>query len=545
MDYIKINEYPLERLVFGDNDYYDVDYFDGVGYQSAKIKGSVIKAGIISALETIYTSDGTLNSDRTIQGDLKTLFINNLKKYSVNVNPNAGTTALDFTIVPNGDLLRIRDTTANIDRLRINQNGEVLINEAYSFPLLDGLAGQVLATDGAGNLSFINMPSDVNIYNSDGALNSARTIDGNSFGIEVQNSDYFLYSVVGYSPAQNELVAFFINPTQLVAGGRLFTIVDALAPKNRLSVLKTGEVEINEAYKLPLIDGTNGQVLKTNGAGVVSWANDTDLINNIYNTDGTLTANRILTGDNFTLLFQSLGKFSVHSHINNAENIEFRVRTNTGFYSFIIRDHNTNASLLGVKEGKTEINGAYTLPTVTGTSGQVLTTDGAGVTSWQNIPEVWKAPDVQLFDALGSGGLTSTVNAGAGYNRYFNGTGTAGRLSFNIGLRNNGVDYDGASIQIKFAYQLFNTNGGGNVSFSVIYKFVTANGTTNAETGATVVTTLVNVTGRAVNTLYEDIIATISGASGSDFLMLSIVRNTGGGTNSDLVDGIGIELIKI
>lgn len=430
MDYIKINEYPLERLVFGDNDYYDVDYYDGVGYQSAKILGSVIKAGILSAVETIYNSDGTLTSDRTIQGDLFSLFINNLRKFSVNVNPAPfGMPAIEFTVVPNGDLLRIKDSTANINRLRIFSNGQVEINEEYKLPLLDGTAGQVLATDGAGNVSFITLP-----------------------------------------PAPSDT--------------------------------------------------------------------------NIYNSNGILTADRTLDGANFELLLQNLGKFSVHSHLNNAENIEFRVRTNTGFYSFVIRDHNTNASLLAVKDGKTEINGVYTLPTITGTSGQVLTSNGAGLTSWQNIPQVWRAPDIQLLDALASGGLTSAVNTGAGYNRYFNGTGTAGRLSFNIGLRNNGVDYDGASIQIRFSYQLFNTNGGGNVSFSVIYKFVTANGTTNAETGATTVTTLVNVTGRAVNTLYEDLLATISGASGSDVLMLSIVRNTGTG-NTDLIDGIGIELLRI
>ena len=35
----KINQYPLERLTFGDDDFYDIDYFDGTTYQTAKIKG--------------------------------------------------------------------------------------------------------------------------------------------------------------------------------------------------------------------------------------------------------------------------------------------------------------------------------------------------------------------------------------------------------------------------------------------------------------------------------------------------------------------------
>jgi hypothetical protein len=40
---IKIHQYPLERTSIGDEDYYDIDYYTGSGYQSAKIKGSTLK----------------------------------------------------------------------------------------------------------------------------------------------------------------------------------------------------------------------------------------------------------------------------------------------------------------------------------------------------------------------------------------------------------------------------------------------------------------------------------------------------------------------
>jgi hypothetical protein len=66
---IKINQYPLERLTFGDDDYYDIDYWDGAGYQTAKIKGSVIKAGIEAGVLTIYANDGTLSGNRTVNLD--------------------------------------------------------------------------------------------------------------------------------------------------------------------------------------------------------------------------------------------------------------------------------------------------------------------------------------------------------------------------------------------------------------------------------------------------------------------------------------------
>jgi hypothetical protein len=52
----KIHEYPLERFVFGDDDYYDIDYWDGVTYQTAKILGSTIKAAMLSGIAISLTA---------------------------------------------------------------------------------------------------------------------------------------------------------------------------------------------------------------------------------------------------------------------------------------------------------------------------------------------------------------------------------------------------------------------------------------------------------------------------------------------------------
>jgi hypothetical protein len=81
---LKINEYSLERLVFGDDDYYDIDYFDGTTYQSAKILGSVIKAGISAGItpSNIYNSNGQLDANRSVDGALNELDINHLTKFN-------------------------------------------------------------------------------------------------------------------------------------------------------------------------------------------------------------------------------------------------------------------------------------------------------------------------------------------------------------------------------------------------------------------------------------------------------------------------------
>ena len=54
---IKINQYPLERLTFGDDDYYDIDYWNGSAFETAKIKGSVIKAAIQAGISSANIMD--------------------------------------------------------------------------------------------------------------------------------------------------------------------------------------------------------------------------------------------------------------------------------------------------------------------------------------------------------------------------------------------------------------------------------------------------------------------------------------------------------
>ena len=51
---MKINEYPLEQLTFQDESYYDIDFWTGSGYESKKILGSTIKAGIVNQLVNNY-----------------------------------------------------------------------------------------------------------------------------------------------------------------------------------------------------------------------------------------------------------------------------------------------------------------------------------------------------------------------------------------------------------------------------------------------------------------------------------------------------------
>lgn len=163
---IKINEYPLERVTFGDDDFYDVDYFDGATYQSAKIKGSVIKAGIQAGIVSVnvYNTDGVVTGDRTIDADGNGIVESNLKGRAFIVTPpvspplvqDAFKILVDPTNLETADgaLFVVVDSTSSIRKFAVLEGDRVQINEEYNLPLTDGSDGQALITNGSGQTSF-------------------------------------------------------------------------------------------------------------------------------------------------------------------------------------------------------------------------------------------------------------------------------------------------------------------------------------------------------------------------------------------------------
>lgn len=303
---LKIHEYPLERFSFGDDDFYDIDYWDGVTYQTAKIKGSVIKAGITASVivNNLYNSDGTLTTDRVVTMD----------GYNVKFDGGAS-----------DGVVKIKGTNSGV-------------------------------------VSFLRGTDFV-------AWNIAKDVDGNE-NLMIARHD----GTGGYLD----------TPFQI-------SIVD-------------GSITFNGAYTFPTTDGTSGQYLATDGLGNITWQTLASAIN-IYNSDGTLTGNRIVTGANFELFFQSIGGFIVHSHVNNMDNVVFEVRSDPTWHGFIVKDHNTGVHMLACRNGLVEISDAYFLPGVDGTPGQYLETDGAGNVSWQTLPSA-----VNIYNADGSLTATRTLN---------------------------------------------------------------------------------------------------------------------------------------
>lgn len=100
-------------------------------------------------------------------------------------------------------------------------------NPTFTLPSADGTSGQVLSTDGSGALSFTSQPS----------LASPLAVTGNS-----------------------------------TAGAEIRLPEDTDNGSNYVALKAADNIASNVTFTLPSADGTNGQVLQTNGSGTLSFA---------------------------------------------------------------------------------------------------------------------------------------------------------------------------------------------------------------------------------------------------------------------------------
>lgn len=204
----------------------------------------------------------------------------------------------------------------------IGENGAITVNpdgDGFTLPTTDGTAGQVLATDGEGNVSF----------------------------------------------------------TDLSIGDLVITGSTISAPSNAdltLSPGGTGKVVI-DGLSFPTADGTSGQVLQTNGSGTLSFTTiSTNSVSqgdsNVTVTDsGTGSVTVTADGNTELVINDTDATFSGSVVIKSQQSIKLNDTDNSHYIAF--RAPSTVTS-----------NTTHTLPNGYGSDGQVLSTDGAGTLSW-------------------------------------------------------------------------------------------------------------------------------------------------------------------
>jgi hypothetical protein len=348
-----------------------------------------------------------------------------------------------------------------------------------------------------------------------------------------------------------------------VGGDVVFEVIDNVANVNANNLSVTGTSQLGSNANVKITGGSSGQVLKTDGAGNLSWATDTaspagSNTQIQYNGSGSFAASanltyndssKTLTVDNVTANGAGITYITganVAGQVANAliagtvytaaqPNIT-SVGTLTGLTStgVINLTGASNVSLGPV--GNVRITG--------GSAGQVLKTDGLGNLSWSaDTTDYSNANVTSLLASFGSNTITTTGNITAG-NIIGNGQSLTGLNGSNVtGQVSNalvaGTVYTAAQPNITSVGTLSNLNVSGNITSGnanlgnlASANFVSGTLTTASQPNITSVGTLSSLTSTGT--------VNLTNASNVSLGPIGNVRITGGSAGYVLkTDGAG------
>ena len=272
--------------------------------------------------------------------------------------------------------------------LTIYKSGLMNINDEYNMPLTDGTANQIMQTDGSGQISFIDPATigDGNTQNTldqaydEGGAGAGRTITADTGAVSIEGADGFQVvgtqgsgATIGLSGAGTRL---FFNPNK--AAFRAGSVNGTQWDDANVGIYSVAMGRDTRAAGHSVALGR--EAIASGAQSVAMGRAATASANNSVAIGSNITApsyNEIVVG-----------------RYNTTYSQNSTTSWDTSDRLFVVGNGATSGSrsnaLTIYKDGKLNINDAYDMPLADGTANQVLTTDGAGVTSWEdtNFTEV-------------------------------------------------------------------------------------------------------------------------------------------------------------
>jgi hypothetical protein len=319
-----------------------------------------------------------------------------------------------------GDIAITPDTTGSI------------VLDGLNWPQADGANGQVLVTDGAGQLSFTNQAAglaDV-VDDTTPQLGGALDVNGNAIvsaaagniaitpdttgsivldGLNWPQADGSANQVLVTNGAgqlsftDQTGLTDVVDDTTPQLGGALDVngnaIVSAAAGNIAITPDTTGSIVL-DGLNWPQADGANGQVLQTNGAGQLSFTDQTGLTDVVDDTTPQLGGDldvqaRIITTStaNGSIGLEPDGTGSVVARGTGVGLTPGTVTLNC--------EQNSHGVALQSPPHSAAASYTLKLPTSVGTAGQLLTTDGANPAqlSWSTASGGGSRPGVYTQSA--------------------------------------------------------------------------------------------------------------------------------------------------
>ena len=275
--------------------------------------------------------------------------------------------------------------TSNVNASSMGINNNSYDNAAITFDSNNSAGGNNSVATGFGNTT--------GGYHgfSGGVENGANTINETSIGHFSRNKGKTVDTGSGASFDQ-----LTDSASNFYSTDGLFAIGNGTNNSNRhdaISIMKDGYLEVNEEYKLSLVDGTNNQVLITDGNGNLSWR-DKILDQNISHLP------LFADDQNFTLSntsFSNLGNIKCGfnpTDYNVSGNVQVRIiikyQSVVGSYTLRVRDD----------FGNNIITGAANFNTVTTNTGGVIYSNWINYSSINTISMVLNGRVTNPGDSL-------------------------------------------------------------------------------------------------------------------------------------------------
>jgi hypothetical protein len=240
-------------------------------------------------------------------------------------------TGVNITTNATTDSITIASTINSFSNIAVSGQTNVVADSAGDTLTLVAAGGMTITTtSGTDTITFDSARLD----DDDVTLSAVREIDLNGESLNIVNGTFEILMVEADGVRQANTV---ISDYAGSVGGRIALAEASVNGGHSIAIQAPTSLAASTTFTLPSADGTNTQVLQTNGSGTLSFVS-------LLTTAATTTAGAIL---------------------------ELREGTNNGTNYVRIQ---APASLAA--------NVTYTFPTADGTNGQVLSTNGTGTLSW-------------------------------------------------------------------------------------------------------------------------------------------------------------------
>ena len=254
----------------GDYAKFTANGLQGKSVSELKTELNITKGDIgLSNVENTAISTWSGSSNLTTIGTLTSLDIDN-----ININGNDLTstnTNGDINITPNG-------------------NGHIVL-DGIKWVTSDGTAGQILVTDGSGHLSWTT--------NSGGGGGASSLNDLSDVSVVSNVITFGSSDTTGILPADDN-------------GVDLGSTAKSFKDAHIQGIIYGSKINNGTTLTLPTADGTNGQVLKTDGSGNLSWT---------ANSAGSLAADDITIGDAAVTINTSSGAINIATNTTASNNV--------------------------------------------------------------------------------------------------------------------------------------------------------------------------------------------------------------------------------